>query len=112
MQQAQPEPPSIPPSSPEPVTNVDMQTPEIGTNSLVNSFSNTAPQIQDLPNGSAEPQLLKTGGVKSHGGLHTAEASSTAVAPVNIPTIIEPETEQEKMIRLAAQKILVLFTIL
>ena len=104
MQQAQPEPPSIPPSSPEPVTNVDMQTPEIGTNSLVNSFSNTAPQIQDLPNGSAEPQLLKTGGVKSHGGLHTAEASSTAVAPVNIPTIIEPETEQEKMIRLAAQK--------
>jgi len=103
-QQVQQEPASIPPSSPSPVNNVSMETPPIGQDSLVNSFSNTSPQIQDLPTGSAEPQLLKTGGVKSHGGLHTAEASSTAVAPVNIPTIITPETDQERMIRLATQQ--------
>tara|TARA_R100000951_G_scaffold51251_1_gene43251 strand:- start:1808 stop:4708 length:2901 start_codon:yes stop_codon:yes gene_type:complete len=103
-QQVQQEPASIPPSSPSPVNNVSMETPPVGQDSLVNSFSNTSPQIQDLPTGSAEPQLLKTGGVKSHGGLHTAEASSTAVAPVNIPTIITPETDQERMIRLATQQ--------
>ena len=103
-QQVQQEPASIPPSTPSPVNNVSMETPPVGQDSLVNSFSNTSPQIQDLPTGSAEPQLLKTGGVKSHGGLHTAEASSTAVAPVNIPTIIKAETDQERMIRLAAQK--------
>lgn len=104
QQQVQQEPASIPPSTPPPVNNVSMETPPVGQNSLVNSFSNTSPQIQDLPNGSAEPQLLRTGGVKSHGGLHTAEASSTAVAPVNIPTIITPETDQEKIIRLATQQ--------
>ena len=103
-QQVQQEPASIPPTTPSPVNNVSMETPPVGQDSLVNSFSNTSPQIQDLPTGSAEPQLLKTGGVKSHGGLHTAEASSTAVAPVNIPTIVTPETDQERMIRLAAQK--------
>ena len=103
-QQVQQEPASIPPTTPPPVNNVSMETPPVGQDSLVNSFSNTSPQIQDLPTGSAEPQLLKTGGVKSHGGLHTAEASSTAVAPVNIPTIIEAETDQERMIRLASQK--------
>tara|TARA_R110002012_G_scaffold224034_2_gene396051 strand:- start:62 stop:2503 length:2442 start_codon:yes stop_codon:yes gene_type:complete len=103
-QQVQQEPASIPPTTPPPVNNVSMETPPVGQDSLVNSFSNTSPQIQDLPTGSAEPQLLKTGGIKSHGGLHTAEASSTAVAPVNIPTIIEAETDQERMIRLASQK--------
>ena len=41
---------------------------------------------------------------KSHGGLHTAEASSTAVAPVNIPTILKAETDQEKLIKLITSK--------
>ena len=100
QQQVQQEPASIPPSTPPPVNNVSMETPPVGQNSLVNSFSNTSPQIQDLPNGSAEPQLLRTGGVKSHGGLHTAEASSTAVAPVNIPEIIKPLSEKEKIYKL------------
>jgi len=61
-QQVQQEPASIPPSNPSPVNNVSMETPPVGQDSLVNSFSNTSPQIQDLPTGSAEPQLLQTGG--------------------------------------------------
>ena len=104
QQQVQQEPASIPPSTPPPVNNVSMETPPVGQNSLVNSFSNTSPQIQDLPNGSAEPQLLKTGGVKSHGGLHTAEASSTAVTPVNIPEIIKPLSEKEKIYKLIEER--------
>ena len=201
QQQVQQEPASIPPSTPPPVNNVSMETPPVGQNSLVNSFSSTSPQIQNLPTGSAEPQLLRTGGVKSrdgstyvvnkkavitnpvrnteyfsqtpmykgqpysthlmsddnnltawpsifqdeegnwfkgnakeakkrgelykfdtkeemidfaregnwknksnikksHGGLHTAEASSTAVAPVNIPEIIKPLSEKEKIYKL------------
>jgi len=67
-QQVQQEPASIPPTTPPPVNNVSMETPPVGQDSLVNSFSNTSLQIQDLPTGSAEPQLLKTGGVKSRDG--------------------------------------------
>jgi len=100
-----PQPVELPPTSPPPVQNVSMDSIPSTANSLVDSSSNTSLQIQDLPTGSPEPQLLKTGGVKkSHGGLHTAEASSTAVAPVNIPTVIESETDQEKMIRLITEK--------
>lgn len=72
-QQVQQEPASIPPTTPSPVNNVSMETPPVGQDSLVNSFSNTSPQIQDLPTGSAEPQLLKTGGYVQkypHGGPH------------------------------------------
>ena len=78
QQQAQPQPVNIPEQTPQSVSNVSMQTPETGSNSLVNSFDNSAPQIQDLPTGSAEPQILKKGGVKSRDGS-TYVVNKTAV---------------------------------
>ena len=102
QQQQQSQAVNIPEQTPQPVTNVDMQTPPTGEEFLVNSFSNNSPKIQDLPTGPAEPQMLKTGGYVEkypHGGPHDytpAEASTTAVyRPPNNLQIEEPEVEDE-----------------
>lgn len=102
-----PQPVELPPTSPPPVQNVSMDSIPSTANSLVDSSSNTSLQIQDLPTGSPEPQLLKTGGLKKYspGGLYTAEASSTAVAPVNIPTVIESKTQEEKIQEIIANSL-------
>ena len=76
QQQAQPQPVNIPEQTPQSVSNVSMQTPETGSNSLVNSFDNSAPQIQDLPTGSAEPQILKKGGFEKQFNTNYKESQN------------------------------------
>lgn len=79
------------PQSPQPV-DVDLETTSALPSNLVDSTAS-------LPT-----QLAKEGGVKkSHGGLHTAEPSSTYVSQnFNIPTIETPLTKLEQIQQMVA----------